>query len=102
MTTNCTITLPWDYQVRVRGSAYLWGSAGLGVDLTFDRPLVLYVRNPVFGETITLGTERANGTRTVLGTLSPGETVAIPMQTIRGVFAQCALEFTVRCAIKAP
>lgn len=93
------------YEVRVRGTApasptYLWGSAGITKNITFDKPLLLHMRNDVFGEAVTFGTRVASGTQTTLGTLQPGETVSIPMQGISGVFATCPLESTVACMIK--
>lgn len=93
------------YEVRVRGTTppkYLWGSAGVKPkDLTFDKPLILHIRNNAFGETITFGTQVAAGTQTVIGTLQPGECVSISLQNISGVFATCLLESTVACLIKA-
>jgi hypothetical protein len=87
------------YEVRVRGTKYLWGSAGLTQNMTFDRPLVLHVRNDLFGETITLGTQVAGGPQTTLGTLDPGECASIPVQDISGVFATCTQESVVSCVI---
>jgi hypothetical protein len=89
-----------NYEVRVRGTIYLWGSAGITVNTTFDKPLLLHVRNNVFGEVVTLGTQVASGTQTTLGTLQPGEAVSIPIQNISGVFATCALESNVDCLIQ--
>jgi hypothetical protein len=89
------------YEVRVRGTMYLWGSAGITVDTTFDKPLLLHVRNNVFGEVVTLGTQVAAGTQQTIGTIQPGECLSIPIQNISGVFATCALESTVDCLIQA-
>jgi hypothetical protein len=80
---------------------YLWGSAGVTVNVTFDKPLLLHVRNNVFGEVATLGTQVASGTQQTVGTLQPGECLSIPIQNISGVFATCALETTVDCLIQA-
>jgi hypothetical protein len=92
------------YEVRVRGTTppvYLWGSAGIKPkNITFDKPLLLHIRNDVFGELITFGTQVASGTQTPYGTLLPGECVSIPLQDISGVFATCQLESTVACVIK--
>jgi hypothetical protein len=90
------------YEVKVQGTMYLWGSQGLETNLTFDKPLVLHVRNDVFGEAITFGTETtsdATKTTTTIGTLQPGEFVSIPLQGYSGVFATCALETVVACVI---
>lgn len=91
------------YEVRVRGTTapmYLWGSAGVTENITFDKPLVLHVRNDVFGEEIKFGTQIASGSQTPMGALQPGECVSIPLQGISGVFATCLLESTVACLIK--
>jgi hypothetical protein len=87
------------YEVRVRGTMFLWGSAGIGVDATFTKPLLLHVRNHVFGEAVTVGTQLASGVKQVLGTLQPGECFSIPIQNMAGVFATCALETNVDCLI---
>jgi hypothetical protein len=88
------------YEVRVRGTIFLWGSAGITVNATFDKPLLLHVRNNVFGEAVTVGTQVASGAQTTLGTLQPGECVSIPIQNISGVFATCTLESNVDCVIQ--
>jgi hypothetical protein len=92
------------YEVRVRGTVqpiYLWGSAGIKPNnMTFDKPLLLHIRNDVFGEAITFGTQVASGAQTTLGTLQPGECVSIPLQDISGVFATCDFESNVACMIK--
>lgn len=87
------------YEVRVRGTMFLWGSAGITVNAAFDKPLLLHLRNNVFGEIITVGTQVAGGAQTTLGTLQPGECISIPIQHISGVFAKCALESNVDCLI---
>ncbi len=80
---------------RIRGTIYIWGSRGITTNLHFQSPLILYLRNDVFGQPITIHTEKADGTRTALGTLGAGEYLSIPVQDIRGVSATCALESTV-------
>jgi hypothetical protein len=88
------------YEVRVRGTMFLWGSAGITVNTTFNKPLLLHVRNNVFGEVVTIGTQVAAGTQQVLGTLQPGECFSIPIENISGVFATCTLETEVDCLIQ--
>ena len=88
------------YAVQVRGTTYLWGSAGVTVNISFDQPLLLHVRNNVFGEVISLGTV-ASGTQVILGNIQPGECLTIPIQDMTGVFAMCTLETTVDCLIQA-
>jgi hypothetical protein len=97
-----------EYAVRVRGATppgtFLWGSAGLTTDLTFNAPVLLHVGNDRYGQVISLGTQVADGTQTPLGTLQPGEVVSLSMQTVMptggiGVYATCAGESIVRCVI---
>ncbi len=66
-------------------------------DIAFAHPLVLHIRNDTFGEPITLGTRVASGASTTLGVIEPGECVSLPLETLSGVFAICALETTVSC-----
>jgi hypothetical protein len=79
---------------------YLWGSAGITKDITFFRQQLLHVRNELFGELVTFGTQVASGAKTTIGTLQSGECVSIPMQGITGVFATCEGETTVCCLIR--
>jgi hypothetical protein len=89
------------YEVRVRGTTmYLWGSAGITKNITFDKPLLLHIRNDVLGDNVTLGTQVAAGPQTTIGTLEPGQCVSIPVQGISGVFATCPSESVVACLIK--
>ena len=78
---------------------HLWGSAGITKDIVFDKPLVLHVRNDLFGEVISLGTQKA-GIQEPLGTLQPGECVSVPLNNISGVLASCEKESAVCCLIK--
>jgi hypothetical protein len=87
------------YEVKVRGTMHLWGSAGITIDIAFARPLLLHIHNDVFGEDITLG-RRASGTSETIGKLKPGECVSIPLNDVSGVFASCDKESTVCCLIK--
>lgn len=95
---------PWphpSYEVKVRGSMYVWGSSLVTHNITFDSPPLLHMRNDIFGENVTFGTQVAGGAKTTLGTLGPGECISLPLQGISGVFATCALESTVCCFIKS-
>lgn len=87
------------YELRVRGHAYLWGSAGIQTNLKFDRALRLHLRNDQFGEPVTLATRVAGEALTTIGTLEAGECVTLPVQDIAGVRATCATETTVHCLI---
>jgi hypothetical protein len=88
------------YEIKVRGTMYLWGSAGITKNIQFVKPITLHIRNDLFGEVLSFGTRVAAGTQTTIGTLQPGECVSIPLQDISGVFATCALESNVGCMIK--
>jgi hypothetical protein len=87
------------YRVRIRGSMFLWGSAGIIQNIAFPNPLVLHIRNDDLGEDVTLGTLSIDGTRTTIGVLSAGQAISIPIQDISGVFANCALDSSISCAI---
>jgi hypothetical protein len=80
---------------RIRGTMYIWGSHGIKVDLHFQSPLILYLRNDFFGQPIDIRTEKADGTIKDIGTIHAGEYLSIPVQDIRGVSATCDLESTV-------
>lgn len=89
------------YSYRVRSTpTYLWGSAGLAADITFEHAPILHVRNDPFGEPVVLATQNANGASTPIGTLQPGECVSIPIQTLSGISATCATDSVVKCLIK--
>lgn len=83
------------YRRRIRGTMYIWGSAGITSNLHFPTPLIFYLRNDAFGEPVTVRTETADGGSTTIGTLGAGEYLAIPIQDIRGISAACDLESTV-------
>ncbi|MGF6870593.1 hypothetical protein OKW35_000047 [Paraburkholderia sp. MM5477-R1] len=101
------------YEVRVRGPGaatpdqwpwpgidFLWGSLGIPNPVSFDKPLILHIRNDVFGEDVTFGT-LVNGTKTQIGTLQPGECASIQVSKISGVYATCepGLDSVVACII---
>jgi hypothetical protein len=79
---------------------YLWGSAGLTKDITFDKPLLLHIRNDVFGDAVTIGTRDASGSTTTYGTLEAGQFVSVPVQGMSGLLATCATESVVACLIR--
>jgi hypothetical protein len=56
------------YEIKVRGTMHLWGSAGITKDILFDKQLVLHIHNNLFGEIITFGTQNASGTQESMGT----------------------------------
>jgi hypothetical protein len=87
------------YSVKVRGTRYLWGSAGLTKDLTFGKPFILHIANDRAGQPVTIGTRVAAGTETDLGTIQPGECLSVPVAGISGVYAECALDSLVHCLI---
>lgn len=89
------------YSIKVRDTMYLWGSAGITVNLSW--PLLLFIQNDVFGDPVTVGTETTTaGSRKTFGILQPGESYTIPLLNIRGVFATCAKDSDVTCTILLP
>ena len=104
------------YEVRVRGPGvgagpwpwpgidFLWGSSNIPSPISLAKPLILHIRNDVFGEDITFGTlvgALSSGTKTQIGILQPAECVSIQVLNISGVYATCAagLESVVACII---
>lgn len=87
------------YSIKVRGTRFLWGSAGLTTNLAFGKPFILHVANDVAGQPVTIGTRVAAGTQTDLGTIQPGECLSVPVANISGVYAECALDSLVHCLI---
>ena len=88
------------YEVKVRGTMHLWGSASITKDMVFDKPVLLHIHNDLFGEDITLETRKASGAPEPIGTLKAGECFSIPLNGISGVVASCAKESIVCCLIK--
>jgi len=88
------------YEIKVRGTMNLWGSARITKNIVFDRPLLLHIHNDLFGEIITFGTQTASGTKETIGELDRGEFVTIPLNEIARVFASCEKESIVCCLIK--
>ena len=89
-----------NFEIKVRGTMHLWGSAGITKNITFANPLLLHIHNDLFGEIIIIGTQTASGTKETIGTLNPGEIVTISINEISGVFASCEQESIVRCLIQ--
>jgi hypothetical protein len=89
----------YSYSVKVRATAYLWGSSGISAPLSV--PLLLIVRNDLWGDPIEIGSENLSSSRG-LGTLQPGECWTVPLQGLRGVFAKCATDSTVTCTLITP
>jgi hypothetical protein len=87
------------YSVKVRGTRYLWGSAGLTKNVTFGKPFILHVANDLAGQPVTIGTRVAAGTNTDLGTIQPGECLSVSVDAISGVYAECTLDSVVHCLI---
>jgi hypothetical protein len=86
------------YQVRVRGTMYLWGAAGIAPYMATPI-LLLHIRNNVFGQPIQLATVSSGGS-TPLGTLNAGECYTIAIQAMSGVTAACSTESAVDCLIE--
>lgn len=90
----------FNYIVRVRGTAYVWGSNDLEVALSL--PLVLVVNNDAFGDAVEIVSETTRGAPTVLGTLQPGQCWTLELTGLRGVTATCETDTTLACAILHP
>jgi hypothetical protein len=92
----------YSYDVKVRGETmFLWGSAGITVNLSW--PLLLVIRNDVQGDPVTFGSETTTSdSRKTFGTLQPGECYTIPLLGLRGVFATCPADSVVSCTILVP
>jgi len=90
----------FQYIVRVRGKAYVWGSNDLGVALSL--PLVLVVNNDAFGDEVEVASESPNGAPALMGTLKPGQCWTLVLTGLRGVSATCATDTTLACAILPP
>jgi hypothetical protein len=90
----------YSYEVKVRGTTYLWGSLGIEVDLKW--PLLLSVRNDLAGETVTILTETTSGQKTTIGMLEPGECHTFSLLGARGAVATCPKGSTVVCFVFAP
>jgi hypothetical protein len=87
------------YSIKVRGTTYVWGSAGLVKNLTFGKPFILHLVNDRAGQPVTIGTRVAAGAKTDLGIIQPGECLSLPVHDITGVYAECALDSLVHCLI---
>ena len=87
----------FQYVVRVRGKAYVWGSADL--QATLSLPLVLILKNDAFGDAVEVASERAQRAPVVLGTLGPGECWTLELTGLQAVTATCTTDTTLACAI---
>ena len=90
----------FQYIVRVRGTAYVWGSDDLAVALSV--PLVLVVNNDSFGDIVEITSVSPQGAPTPLGTLHPGQCWTLVLTGLTGVTATCATDTTLACAILPP
>ena len=90
----------FQYIVRVRGTAYVWGSSDL--DVALSMPLVLVMNNDAFGDVVEIASESPVGTPAVLGTLQPGQCWTLVLTGLRGVTATCETDTTLACAILRP
>src|SRR5690349_12255738 len=78
----------YTYEVKVRGTTYLWGSKG--ITRNFAWPLLLCIRNDYTGDQLSFGTETTTDEdQTIYGALNPGEAYTVSLLGLRGVFAQC-------------
>ncbi|MDQ2654098.1 MAG: hypothetical protein M3Z20_13785 [Chloroflexota bacterium] len=87
------------YSAKVRGITYLWGSASISTNLTFEKAPMLSIANDPAGEPVKIGTQVATGATTELGTLKPGERVSVSINDLTGIYADCASESLVHCVM---
>jgi hypothetical protein len=78
---------------------FLWGSVGISEPIFFDKPLILHIRNDLFGDEVTIYTLPSK-TQTPIAILQPGECVSIQVQNMTGVYATCPTETVVACLIR--
>lgn len=90
----------YGYDVKVRGSLYLWGSAGISGALSW--PLLLNIRVDLLGDPVELQSESADGQKNLIGTLGPGECYTLPLLNLRGVIAACEQDASVSCVLLVP
>jgi hypothetical protein len=90
----------YSYEVKIRDRVWLWGSAGIKVNL--DWPALLTIRNNLFGEAVQIGTQKAGVDAQKIGSLQPGECYTIPLDGLSGVFASCPTDTSVACTIDMP
>jgi hypothetical protein len=90
----------YGYEVKVRGTTYLWGSKGIASNLQW--PLLLTILNEIVGEPVAIQTETADGHQTSIGTLQAGECHMLPLLGLRGVLATCDMDSNVTCTILTP
>jgi hypothetical protein len=90
----------YGYDVKIRGTMYLWGSKGIGSNLEW--PLLLTLRNDIAGDSISLQSETADGHKSTIGTLAAGECCTLPLLGLRGILATCDQDSSVACVILIP
>lgn len=75
----------------VRRVTFLWGGAGVDVELSSD--LAFTLRVPDDGEAVEFGVIKSNPRREIrLGRLEVGEAFTLPLRDITGVYAHTAAE----------
>lgn len=83
------------YRVKIRKRTYLWGSAE--AEHEAQLPLFLLFRVDDTGEKIKFGKSRLDGggvSDVPLGSLKPGESFAVALKGLVGVYADCGEQDT--------
>ena len=88
------------FAVPVRQTTYLWGSASLTADASFDHAPTLHIRNARHGNAVSINTTTVQGANTLIATLQPGECLSLEIQKISGITATCASETLVHCILR--
>ena len=88
------------YKVKVRkGRANLWGNPQ--ITKVFDTDLILFFRVDENGDGIQFGYKKKDDPEVSCGTLEPGESFAITLEKVLVVYADCAGDTFLDCAILA-
>ena len=90
----------YSFEVKIRQTVYLWGSSQISTNLQW--PLLLILRNDLFGEPISIATHVSGGESKQLGTLNPGECYTISLLGLSGVSAACPSDSNVTCVLDSP
>jgi hypothetical protein len=96
------------YKIKVRRKnpatpIYLWG--GRGVLKEFKKEILLFMRVDEEGETVTIGVDYYDGVlnnepeKKRIATLEKGESFAVDLKGVKGVYANCEFDTGVTCTI---
>jgi hypothetical protein len=87
------------YETIVREKTYVWGSADVAAAPHTTRQLILWLRNFPVGEDVDVFTENGAGAATLAATLHPGDSFAVGLDDLTGVYGVCDLSTSVLCSV---